>query len=200
MVLAPADQGGRGERVDVIHEKRTDILVIGEGATAAAVRTVLGDDDRYRLFADQAVLKAKRPVDPQTGAPVYALASAALQELVKWYWSRWFGFVLLDCTNYEKWPQHMTTHEFTAPPLSIPTVMFDHTAKLGARDEQVLADEVTRGGRRFFLIRAVQPGVAVDANAAAVAARDQVLPFAVKQYNSGTFGLFNWWEHNPPIQ
>lgn len=183
----------------MIHEKRTDVLIIGDGATAETVRAVLDDDDRYRLFADHAVLKAKKPVHPKTGAPIYALGSATLQELVKWYWSRWFGFMLLDCTNYEKWQQYMTARELTAPPLSIPTIMLDHTAKMGKNDEQTLAEEVTRGGRRFFLVRAVQPGVTVEAHAAATAVRDQVLPFAVKQYCAGTFGLFNWWEHYPPV-
>jgi len=195
-----ADRVAKGESGTVIHEKRTDVLILGEGPTAEAVRAAVADDERYRVFADVAMLKAKKPVDPKTGAPIYALASPSLQELIKWYWSRWFGFLLVDCTNYEKWPQYMTAQEFTAPPLSIPTVMLDHTVKMGARDEQLLADEVSKGGRRFFLIRAVQPAVAAPQPAMAAATRDAILPFAVKQYCAGTFGLFNWWEHNPPIQ
>lgn len=183
----------------MIHEKRTDVFILGEGPAEEALRTALADDDRYRIFSDHAVLKAKKDTNPKTGAPLYAVASTSLQELVKWYWSRWFGFILIDCSNYEKWPQFMTAQSFTAPPLSIPTVMFEHTAKMGAKDEELLAEQAQKGARRFFCVRAVQPGVASTPEAMAAAAREKVLPFAVSRYCAGAFGLFNWWEHYETI-
>ncbi|RJQ50763.1 MAG: hypothetical protein C4521_13485 [Actinobacteria bacterium] len=184
----------------MIHEKRTDVFLMGEGPLEQAVRGTLARDSRYRLFADRAVLKAKRAVDPKTGVPVFSLSSFALQDLLKWYWARWFGLILVDCSSYKQWPPTSTAETFARPPLSLPTVHCGAIEKPSPKDEQALLEIARRGGSRIFMIRAVQPGSAPAPEQVAVALRDQVLPYAVKHYLGNSYGLFDWWSQFPPIQ
>lgn len=183
----------------MIHAKRTDVFVLGEGPVEQAVRAALARDARYRLFVDRAVLKAKRAVDPKTGVPIFSLASYTLQDLLKWYWARWFGFVLLDCSSYKQWPTASTAETFATPPLSIPTVACGSPGQSSEKDEQSLAELARRGGSRIFMIRAVQPATEPAADRIATALRDQVLPYAVQHYVSGSYGLFDWWTQFPAI-
>lgn len=183
----------------MIHEKRTDVFIIGEGPTEEAVRTTFKQDARYRVFPDHAVLKAKKATDPRDGGPVYALASLALEDILRWYWARWFGFFLIDCSDYKKQPQWVNAEHFVAPPLSLPTVTFARPDTLSESDDKRLFDQARADSPRFFLIRGLPAGANPTHQEIAFAARDQVLPYAVKQYLHGAYGLFNWWEGFAPI-